>query len=96
MYSYKNIKYWNKTKLWKLRNEITLNGLFFEDYKNSFGIPVKLVCGFFDGYLEYLGTILDEDETIKEYTWQNIFNLDSKENLWNWFNCFEVCPFEND
>jgi hypothetical protein len=96
MYSYKNIKFWNKTKLWKLRNEIMLNSLFVSDYENSFKIPAKLVCDFFDGYVEYLGTILDESETMTEYTWQNILNLDSKENLWNWFNCFEVCPFEDD
>lgn len=92
MYSYKNFKFWNKAKLWKLRNDIVLNSLYITDYYNHFGIPPELVAEFFDGYIEYLGEILDE--TTNEYTWQNVFNLDSKENLWDWFNCFEVCPFE--
>lgn len=41
-----------KQELKKLRNEITLNSLYTDDYTNSFKIPARQVQDFFDSYLE--------------------------------------------
>jgi hypothetical protein len=85
-YSYKNFKYWNPTKLWRLRNEIVLGSLFLSDYYNRFGIPENIVHDFFESYLNYLFELEEE-------TKNDAFLLDSKDELWNWFGCYDICPF---
>lgn len=85
-YSYKNFKFWNPFKLWKLRNEIVLNSLFLSSYTNSFGISKNVVYDFFESYMEYL-------RELEEETGIDAFLLDSKEELWNWFGCYDECPF---
>lgn len=50
-----------KTQLKKLRQQITLNSLFTDDYTNTFNIPPKQVQDFFDGWLEYCETIPTND-----------------------------------
>ena len=83
---------WTEELIWKLRNEIVLNSCYVADYENSFKISANIVCAFFDGYISYLETELDESG--KEYTWEDVLKMDTSENLWNWFNCFDCCPFE--
>ena len=46
-----------KQELQKLRQEITLNSLFTDDYENSFNIDPRQVQDFFDSYLEDCETI---------------------------------------
>ncbi len=46
--------------LWKLRQEITLNSLYLDDYENSFGIAPQAVCDFFEGYTDYLYDLVEE------------------------------------
>lgn len=41
-----------RQELQQLRNEITLNSLFTDDYNNSFNIDPRQVQDFFDSYLE--------------------------------------------
>lgn len=48
-------------QLINLRQQITLNSLFTDDYINSFDIPARQVQDFFDGYLEYCETEPDDD-----------------------------------
>ena len=92
MYSYKNFKFWNKTKLWNLRNEIVLNSLYISDYENSFGIPAAIVCEFFDSYISYLDELMTENGECLPI--DDFFNkYDTKENLWNWWYCYDICPF---
>lgn len=42
-----------RQELEKLRNEITLNSLYTDDYINSFNIDARQVQDFFDGWLDY-------------------------------------------
>lgn len=85
----KQFGYLNKEELWKLRKEIVLKSIYYADYVNSFGFNSKDVCYFFDGYIDYIdelaeeeeGTLLDMDTLFEKY--------DNKENLWCWFNCFD-------
>lgn len=52
-----------KTQLKKLREQITLNSLFTNDYTNSFDIPPRQVQDFFDSWLDYCATTpLDDDD----------------------------------
>ena len=50
-----------KTQLKKLRQQITLNSLYTDDYNNTFNIPPRQVQDFFDGWLEYCETIPTND-----------------------------------
>lgn len=102
MKTYKDNSFWTKEKLWQLRQEIVLNSLYLHDYENTFGISEKNCCAFFDGYMSYLSELESEqrDLTKKEKEQQakhpdieEIFALDNDDNLWDWFYCFENCPF---
>lgn len=57
-----------KTQLKKLRNEITLNSLYTNDYENSFNINPRQVQDFFDGWLEECSTtpLDDNDNTLDD------------------------------
>ena len=93
MYSYKNFKFWNKSKLWRLRQEICLNSLYYSDYNNSFGIDCHKVCDFFDGFLDYCESWIMDGNGGKYPTLEQIFELDTKEILWNYWYMFLECPF---
>ena len=75
--------------LWRLRKEIWLCSLFYSDYENSFDLDTHEVCDFFDGYSEYLESLMIVDGHIDE----GFFNLpdeyDNADNLWDWFCCIE-------
>ena len=89
---YKDYKFWNKEKLWKLRKEIVLGSLFYNDYKNSFDIPEKACFNFFDSFMEYCWDIESEEENgLTE--WEDVINkYDNKDELWNYFYGMEY-PF---
>ncbi len=93
MKTYKNISFWTKEKLWKLRQEIVLNSLYLHDYKNTFEIPNDICCAFFDGYMSYLSELAENKGHVDKI--EEVFAQDSLENLWDWFYCFEDCPFNN-
>ena len=71
-----------KEELWELRNEITLNSLYVADYFNSFGYDSEDVSNFFDGYVEYLGEIAEDNGG----EW---YDHDDEDNLERWFNCYD-------
>lgn len=80
-----------KQDLTKLRKEIVLNSLYYSDYRNSFGFSEKSVCAFFEGYVEYITEIAEEDGFV--FTDNNFFNMvnkyDTEDNLLSWYYCYE-------
>ena len=50
-----------REKLQQLRDDIILNSLYTSDYENSFDIPADDVQNFFDGYIDFLGELEEED-----------------------------------
>lgn len=79
----------------QLRNEIVLGSLFLDDYKNSFGYDEKKVCTFFDGYLSYIGELMEERGIPDNAFWMRISEFDTEENLKAWFFMFDDDPFES-
>lgn len=50
-----------RDKLDQLRGDIVLCSLYADDYENSFGIDRHDVQDFFDGYIEFLEELAEED-----------------------------------
>ena len=76
---FKDFEDLEKEDLQKLREEIVLNSHYFADYENSFGFNEKDIAYFFDGYVNYLQELSEED----------FLMLDDIENLWSWYNCYD-------
>ena len=76
-----------KENLWKLRKEIVLNSLYLSDYENSFGIDEEDLLYFFEGYLEDLGYLMEEN--IENYFDEMFFGYlgeyDTEDNLYNYY-----------
>ena len=74
-----------------LRDQITLNSLFVCDYANSFGFDEEEVCCLFDGYMDYLGELVQEQldetgETVSDDEWYDrVFAMDSDDALHTWW-----------
>lgn len=87
-----------KQMLWRLRQEISLNSMYYSDYRNSLSIDEHTVCDFFDGYLEYLNEIMQEQipayDDAEFFDWLSAY--DNADNLWNWYGCFEDDPLPLD
>lgn len=90
--TYKDFEFWNKEKLWKLRNEIVLNSLFFSDYKNSFGIPMRDCGNFFDGFIGNCFIIEEENENGLTIFQDIMDKYDNENDLWDYF-CGLEYPF---
>lgn len=93
--NYKNYDLWTKEKLWKLRKEICIGSLFYNDYKNSFGIPEKDCCSFFDSFIEDCWMIEDEkeNEADKITKLEDLYaKYDNPDALWDYFYSMEY-PF---
>ena len=76
-----------KENLWKLRKEIVLNSLYLSDYENSFGIDEEDLLYFFEGYLEDLGYLMEEN--IENYFDEMFFGYlgeyDTEDNLYSYY-----------
>lgn len=72
-------------ELKKLREEIVVGSLYYDDYVNSFDFDCHDISYFFDGYESYLRELMEEDgadnSQFKEY--------DNLNNLIGWFNCYD-------
>lgn len=81
----------NAAKLWKIRKEIKLNSLYISDYENSFGYDPFLVSQFFDGYLEHLENLMQEN--IPSFDDSRFFDYlpeyDNRDNLMDYYNSLE-------
>lgn len=73
-------------QLKQLRSEIVLGSLYTSDYKNSLNIDSREAQDFFDGYVEYLWEIAEENGS------NDIDDYDTQENLESWYNCFDEEP----
>ena len=76
-----------------LRKQIYLNSLFFSDYENSYGIDSHQVCNFFDGFIDYISELMDEDGMSDEDFFNNLDKYDTTNNLLKWYGCFDENPF---
>ena len=76
-----------------LRKQIYLNSLFFSDYENSYGIDSHQVCNFFDGFIDYISELMDEDGMSDEDFFNNLDKYDTIDNLLGWYGCFDENPF---
>lgn len=72
-----------KEQLWALRNEITLNSLFINDYSNTFDIDAKECCTFFEGYVEYLEELAEADGGVTDV--DTFMKYDNATNLYDWW-----------
>ena len=82
--------------LWDLRNQITLNSLFTSDYENRLGLDPNAVQDFFDGYLDELEYIADQ-EGDKDLDLDEILDrYDNPENLKNWYDSLDYDPFGDE
>ena len=78
----------------KLRKQIVLNSLYLNDYENDLGIDRLHAASFFDGFVDYIQELAEEDGI--EVTNKNFMDVlkkyDTDENLERWWDCFELCP----
>ena len=81
--------------LLELRSDIVLNSLFISDYENRFGIEPEEVCNFFNGYIEYLEELAEEDNfDFEGDNWEVfIVTYDTDTNLRGWYGCHDENPF---
>ena len=82
-----------KTNLWNLRTEITLGSLYTSDYENSFQILPIIVQNFFDGYIEYLWELAEENSKKADMDFEDLVQIyDNADNLESWYCCFDEDP----
>lgn len=84
----------SEENLWKLRQEIKLGSLFVSDYRNSFGIEPHKVCDFFEGFLKFVGEMMQGDCSSYDDAafWELLPDYDQPEWLLDWYYCFEEDP----
>ena len=89
---YKYVEFWTDEKLWELRKEILLGSLCYDDYENSFDIPIKKCFNFFEGFID-LCFIMESESKNGLTKLEDIYNkYDNAEALWNYF-CSVEYPF---
>ena len=67
--------------------------MFFSDYENSYGIDSHQVCNFFEGFIDYISELMDEDGMSDEDFFNNLDKYDTPDNLIAWYGCFDENPF---
>ena len=83
----------SKRNLWALRTEITLGSLYTSDYENSFQILPRMVQDFFDGYIEYLWELAEENNKKADIDFEDLVEIyDNADNLEGWYYCFNENP----
>ena len=92
---YECSKNYAKSKLWNIRKDIILNSIYFDDYKNRYGYDTRMICNFFDGFLEYIEELMIENkQNIHPSYFYDLLPLyDNKETLWNWYCCYDEIDF---
>jgi hypothetical protein len=70
-------------QLWELRQEISLNSPFIADYANHFNFDEYDISIFFDGYVEYIYELMDDNNST------NFSDYDNEQTLLKWFNCYD-------
>jgi hypothetical protein len=72
----------NIDELWSLRKQVALGSIYVADYDNNFKFDEHCVACFFEGYLDYLEELSEEQGVTP-------MSLDNKDNLLSWFNCYD-------
>lgn len=85
----KNFEDLTEEELWKLRKEIVLNSLYLSDYTNSYYFNTNDLSIFFDGYIDYLYELADEDDFSYDDLDELLREYDNDTNLYSWFNCYD-------
>lgn len=85
-----------KKEIKTLRNEIVLNSLYTNDYKNSLHIKSKTAMMFFDSYMEYLYEIAHDDNFNSDDVIDVINKYDTLDNLYNYYLCYDDDPLLKD
>ena len=80
-----------KEELWDLRKEIVLNSLFTSDYENTHHILPRDAQNFFDGYVEYLYELAEENGEEPDIH-DLCIKYDNADNLEGWYYCFDEDP----
>lgn len=80
----------SKDELWQLREEITLNSVFLNDYENSKDIDVNRMYEFFNGYLDYLSELMAIDNIDNNHFFDKLSKYDNKKNLFNYYESIET------
>ena len=76
-----------------LRKQIVLNSIYLCYYENDYNFDPKEVIAFFDGYLYYIGEIVEEDGISDEEFWERLPDYDNEKYLLGWYDCFDENPF---
>lgn len=77
----KHIKNLSTKKLLQLRSEIVLNSDFLADYYNDLDIDENEAYYFFDGYVDYLENLAEEDGWTNLSIFDLVKKYDTKDNL---------------
>ncbi len=98
----KRLENFTREDLAEFRSQIVLNGMFYSDFENSFGIHRKSASLFFDSYLDFICELAQEDGFRWDYfygkdkpkegqhTWQEFLEkYDTTDNLEDWYGCYE-------
>lgn len=75
----------NIDQLWELRQQITLNSIFIQDYENDFEFEPESISNFFDGYLEYLYELANGEGLEDIELFDLVDKYDTPENLFEYY-----------
>ena len=75
-------------RLWNLRGQVVLNSLFEDDYRNRYGIEPAVAQSFFDGYVDHLYSLAEEEGFFENHGKDDVFGVfdayDNPQNLWGY------------
>ena len=84
-----------RVELRRLRQQVCLGSLLYDDYDNDLGIDPYKCSAFFDSYLEYLGELMKEDG-IKWGREYYLGKYDNMSNLWHYYTLYVEDPLPKE
>lgn len=99
----KRLEDFTREDLAKFRKDVCLNGMFYSDFRNSFGIDEHSASLFFDSYFSFICELAAEDGFKWDYaepgstyykegnhTFKEFLDkYDTTDNLEDWHGCYE-------
>lgn len=79
-------------QLVELRKQIVLGSLFTKDFENDLDIDARDCQNFFDGYLDFINELMEEDDVDISSFWDVIDCYDNKFTLEEYY-CMCEYPF---
>lgn len=76
-------------KLWNLRKEVAVGSVYTDDYKNSYSIAAESMASFFDGYVDFMFELANEEHPrMNKITFDWVMaHYDNMKTLWQWYCC---------